>query len=689
MNREIYTYTDLTKLKESSIYQKIKHYPQITVSADLRKGLNGTIERDYVEGLFSGDDSVYITEFHSVAQAFNKDWGTDQSKFNEMIILSEYIRQRMDEVRQDKRQMNWLTGCMRNIDSLLSSIVLMEQAEIRAEDIDTDGERNLELMLNAWNYLAERDPVIKAFRKSMSKSYSKSTWDPILKAAFKTDISFDEIETIVFHGFYYITPLQEKIMKLLEDAGYNLIFFFQYDERFPFVYEIWDETYSESRGYPPKNEWHMEKSDDYDPYGEIFEGKKEVSLTNNLRIKEYATEMEFVNDVKRIRKQGYSVYSSDFKTANKILKDYFPEEYGERKILSYPVGQFVSILNQMWDDERQTIVLDDEKLIECFSSGWLSVGGVAGRQYLQDLIYILPFFVGCHTVEEWADRIELLKMIRRHAVEPFFEELDAVESVSRWQEAIGNPLANFSMFAVETEKLDVILLLIQQLLDMATELFGENRLIRVSDHIIKLDQILKRYEISNELYEEERKLVADIFEKLGQPSDFDAKCAPADIANALNLFICGRYEEGEIQTNRVGLVYPLFFVDAACIKNKSKVHICMCDVNAMPGGNKEYVWPLTSMVMHRCYEKTHNSLVINLMQIMESTAHCNRYFMYSALKNKDVTISWVSSVGDKLLAQSPYIKLVCDAVGIEPEPAIRNMITFKRVADSEYGKARI
>ena len=110
MNREIYTYTDLTKLKESSIYQKIKHYPQITVSADLRKGLNGTIERDYVEGLFSGDDSVYITEFHSVAQAFNKDWGTDQSKFNEMIILSEYIRQRMDEVRQDKRQMNWLTG---------------------------------------------------------------------------------------------------------------------------------------------------------------------------------------------------------------------------------------------------------------------------------------------------------------------------------------------------------------------------------------------------------------------------------------------------------------------------------------------------------------------------------------------------------------------------------------------------
>ena len=689
MNREIYTYTDLTKLKESKLFQEIKYYPQVTVSADLRKGLNGTVDRDHVEGLFSGDKSIRITEFHSLAQALNKDWGTDQSKFNEMIILSEYIRQRMTDAGQDRKKINWLTGCMRNIGSLLSSIVLMEQAEIKAEDICTDGERNLELMLDAWKYLAERDPAIKTFRKNMSKTYTKSTWEPILKAAFKSDESFAGVDTIVFHGFYYITPLQEKIMCLLEEAGYKLIFLFQYDERYPFVYEIWDETYSESRGYPPKNQWHMEKSKEADVYGDIFEGKKNVSVPNKLRFKEYASIMEFVNDVKHVRKQGYSIYSSDFKSANKILRDYFPEEYGERKILSYPVGQFVSVLNQMWDDERQTIALDEESLIECFSSGWLSVGGVAGRRYLQDLTYIMPFFAGCHTVDEWGERIDLLKKIRQEAIEPFLVDLDADESVSRWQEAIGNPMANFSMFAVETKKLDVILSLIRQLLDMATELFGKNQVIRVSDHISKLDQILKRHEISDEMYDEERELVGDIFEKLGQPSDFDAKCAPADIANALNLFICGRFEEGEIQTNRVGMVYPIYFVDAACIKNKSKVHVCMCDVNAMPGGNKEYVWPLSSPVMHQCYEKTHNPLVINLMQIMESTAHCNRFFLYCALKNKDVTVSWVSNVGGKLLAQSPYIKLVCDAAGIELDPAKRNTITFPRVAESAYGSGRI
>lgn len=688
MSREIYTYTDLSKLGESSLFREIRYYPQVTVSADLRKGLVGTHTKDYVDGLFASDSRMLVTEFHNLAQAVYEDWATDQSKFNEMILLSEFVRGKLSEAAGDKKKTNWLIGCMRNLGSILSAIILLEQAEVRPEQITAGGERNLELMLEAWKYLIDRDPAIQTFRKNLNRPNTKALWETILRKAFKTD-AFTGKDTIVFHGLYYITPLQEKIIGSMEEAGYRLIFLIPYDERYPFVYEIWDETYSEKRGYPPKAEWHMEKTTAPDPYGDIFSGKKSVTIHNRLQMKEYASVMEFVNAVKDIKKQGYSIYSSDYKGANKILKDYFPEEYGERKILSYPIGQFVSILNQMWDEERQTIILDDENLIECFSSGWLSVNGVSGRQYLQDLTYVLPFFTGCHTVSEWTERIELLKQIRRDAVEPFVTDLDPEESVARWQEAIGNPMANFSMFAVETEKLDVILSLIQQLLTMATDLFGNNQVIRVSEHIGKLDQILKRHEVSNEMYAEERAIVGDIFEKLGQSGGFDAKVAPSDIANALNLFLCGRFEEGEIQTNRIGLVYPMYQIDAACIKNKSKVHVCMCDVNAMPGGNKEYIWPLTAPVVHDCYKRTQNPLLVNLMQIMESTALCNRYFMYVALKNKDVTVSWVSTVGEKMLAPSPYIKLISGATGQQVALAKRHQITFSRVANAAYGRDRI
>ncbi|MGO5167875.1 hypothetical protein ACTQ4Q_07460 [Bacillota bacterium LCP21S3_D9] len=689
MSREIYTYTDLTKLGESKLFQEIRYFPQVTVSADLRKDLIGTQARDFVNGIFANDSRMLVTEFHNLAQAVYGDWGTDQGKFGEMILLSEYVRQKLNTAAGDKKETNWLIGCMRNLGSILSAIILLEQADVRPEHLVSDGERNLDLMLGAWKYLIEKDPVIQAFRKDCARHNTKETWEPILRKAFRTEASFATTEAIVFHGLYYITPLQEKIICSLEKAGYRVIFLIPYDERYPFVYEIWDETYSEKRGYPLKVNWHMEKSSWPDPYGDLFEGKKDISSPDRLQVREYASVMEFVNDVKNIRSHGYSIYSSDYKTANKILKDYFPEEYGDRKILSYPIGQFVSVLNQMWDEERQTIILDEDSLIECFSSGWLSVNGTSGRQYLQDLTYLLPFFTGCHTVDEWTARIELLKKIRKDSIDPFLMDLDPEESVARWQEAIGNPMANFSMFAVETEKLDVILSLIRQLLDMASDLFQNNQVIRVSEHINKLDQILRRYEVSNEMYAEERAIVGDIFEKLGQPGIFDARVAPSDIANALNLFLCGRLEEGEIQTNRIGLVYPMYQIDAACIKNNSKVHVCMCDVNAMPGGNKEYIWPLTAPVIHDCYKRTQNPLLINMMQIMESTAICNRYFMYVALKNKDVTVSWVSTVGEKLLAPSPYIKLILSATGQNLSRARRHQITFSRVADAVYGRERV
>ena len=283
----------------------------------------------------------------------------------------------------------------------------------------------------------------------------------------------------------------------------------------------------------------------------------------------------------------------------------------------------------------------------------------------------------------------MLKKIQNDAEEPFQIDSDAEESVARWQEAVGNPLINFSPFSIASKKLDIITSLIRQVLDMATELFGKQQTVRVSDHIRKLDHILKRHEVSKEIYDEERSIVGDIFKKLGQPGEFDAECNPSDIARALNFYLCGRFEEGEIQTNRVGLVYPMYFIDAACIKNKSKVHICMCDVNAMPGGNKEYVWPLTSDVIRDCYKKTRNQLLVNMMQIMENTSLCNRYFMYCALKNKDVTVSWVSTIGDKKLAPSPYIKLILEATRLKLTPAKQHALTFARVADSIYGEGRI
>ena len=686
MSRKVYTYTDLSKINTSKNFIELMKYPQIVVSTDLRKCLNGRPEFDKVQGLVN-NANFKVTDFHSFSCAIDEDWNTDQSKFMEMILLSEFMRGKLNVSGKDAKDTHWLNGCMRNLDAMLSAIILLEQSNVMPTDIEPKNNRNLALLVEAWRHLEKADSSIKVFRNKMKSLCNKNAWSSVLKKVFGLD-SVSGIDTLVFHGFYYITPHQERIMNLLEMAGFQLIFLIPYDQRYPYVYEIWEQTYSEARGFESKSNWKIEKSNESDPYGEIFEGKV-GTIQNKLVLREYASIMEFVDDVKHIKELGFSIYSSDFKAANLLLKEYFPEDYGERKILSYPIGQFINVLNRMWDNSENTIVIEEEQLIECFSSGWLAVDGIAGKEYMQDLMYILPFFKGCRKIEAWEKKIKLLNEIRKNAIEPFELELDSDVTISRWQEAIGSPLKNFSVFSVEPENVDIILKLIKQLLNMARELFGNNSIVNVQEHIRTLDYILKKHEHSNELYIEERELIGEIFEKLGADNRFNAECHPADIAKALELFVCGKYEEGEIQTNRVGLVYPLYFVDAACVKNRSKVHLCMSDVERLPGKNKDYIWPLTSKIVKEIYCKTKNRYLLNLMQIMESNIICNRYFTYVALKNKEVTLSWISTMGEKMLAPSPYIKLLLETTDVKLTPSVRNAVTSKRVSEAPVYMSRI
>lgn len=704
MRREIYTYTDLRKLRDAWYYDDLKNYPQITVSTDLQKGLKGTKRRESFEGklkidslvgLLAADNSI-IHDFKFISDVIIPKWTTDATKFRETIILTEFFRQTIAKNAEDKRIRNWLSACKKNISSILSAIILLEECGIRPEELEFTADRTLNLFIEAWNYLAENDVsypgtnsmTVKVFRETMENLETDNAWN----AVFNKIYGNEHPKKIILHGFYYLTPLQERIFSLMEKHGIQLVMLFPYDERYPFANEIWEQTYSEENGYPAKHEWHMQKPDALDPYGEIFEGNK-VQVPNKLTIKKYDSIVEFADDVRRIKNNGYAMYSTNHHAANGILKNFYPEEYGERKLLSYPIGQFVNTLNQMWDDDRQTIIMDEDSLIECFSSGWLMVDQISGKQYLQDLTYVMPFFGGCETVVEWEQRIYQLESIQTGILDEFYEELDADEAVARWQQVMGNPLNQFSPFSVKPERLKIILKLIKQLLNMAKELFGSNEPVRVKDHMNKLDIILKSYEMSGDLYDEELKLVEEIFQKLDDPINATAKGYPSDIAAALNVYLTGRLDDSEIQSNKVGLVMPMYQIDAASIKNDSKVHICFCDIENMPGKRKHYVWPITTSVINKLYYRraeNNRRLLNNMKHVMEDSIATNRYFIYSAIKNRDVELSYITNLHGEPMTPSPYIVMLEDALGIESKNAWKNhFITYGNVESSEYAESRI
>ena len=686
MSRAVYTYTELNTLVSTDNFSKLRHYPIITVSTDIRKSLYGNRSVDRVQGLVSSDASFRTTDFQTFSRVIIKGWNSDRSKFSETAIVSEFLNNKLKAVQPGSNEYNWLRGYIRNIDSIISSFILLELAGMKPEDFDEEDNKNIVLFLEIWKTLLEKDFYVNEFHSRMEQFTDKESWNDIFKDLLKTN-SARTVDKIVFMGFYYITPFQERVMRLLEKCGFELVFLINYDSRFPYVYKIWDETYSEQMGFAPRSSWFVEESSEYDPYGLIFEGK-EASVSNKLTIREYSSSIEFMDDVRKDKRNGIAVYSSDFKRTNNILKMYFPEDYGDRKLLSYPVGHFVNVLTSLWDEELETIVIDEEKLVDGFLSGWLSAEGKSAKQYVKDLMYILPFFKNCRSLEQWKSRLDYLEKIYSDVLECFRKGTDSDIAIARWQQAVENPLGNFSMFALESERFTTICILLRSLFAMAEEIYDKNKEVTVSEYIERLLKILKRNTPSDDIYIEERQIIEDIFNSLSD-KNVSTLNRPSDISKALDYYITGRFDNDELETTRVGLVYPLYFVDAACVKNNSKVHICMCDVERLPGSDKKYTFPLTSTTIERVYAKTGNTLLLNMMEIMKATIMCNRYFIYCALKNNEVILSWISIVNDKKLAPSPYIKLLSNKLDIAIRASKRNRIRYNDVAEANTFVERV
>ena len=120
----------------------------------------------------------------------------------------------------------------------------------------------------------------------------------------------------------------------------------QDEEQYPYANQIWEYLYDHKNGFPEKKMWIRQDADiKINPLGEIFETGEKTSASN-ISIIKYNNTVEFIEDIPRIKEAGYYIYCADDRAANNMLKDYYPEQYETRNLLSYPIGQFVYALHR-------------------------------------------------------------------------------------------------------------------------------------------------------------------------------------------------------------------------------------------------------------------------------------------------------------------------------------------------------
>ncbi|WP_434797376.1 hypothetical protein [Terrisporobacter vanillatitrophus] len=685
MNTKIINYTDITKIDRISEFNIIKDTLHICAASSTTKAMYKC---------YGNKMNAPILSVGNITKSLVDEWESSVVKLSQYTNLTRIIKELVEVYKETKSNYEeyneLLRGFRRNQKEVLNSIRSLVECNIYPHEFNCETIED-EVFKDIWNGMETdgRDQSILAFRNEFYSNLNrKDKFEKKFKKALtyaqekeKVNIEKYNIKDIkripnkiVLHGFYYIRPIQDRMIKLIEDLGIEIIYLNWYDNKYPKIFEIWDKTFDEKFGYPNFSERiYKDNKINYrwcDLFAGIYEGNisdddvKEIDKST-LDIKSYDNIMTFLNDYNEIENY-FSPVSNDI---NNLFKDYYPERYNSRHLLSYPIGQFLYQLHLMWDDNESQIILDFNSIEEYFSSGWLSIKKdgktINARDYTYDLYCIKEYFNNCRTIDEWKDRLVLLKYIKDNIVSNMDSDCDKLNINYRFHKMASNPFLNFSFFSIDENRLDDISNFINKIIDIGINLFNEDKETNLEKYFKKLDKVIESNDFSL-VDKVEQDIVNEIRNKLSYKLPYEVNCFPEDIAEGLILFLGGKFEEDENdkkESDKSQIVEPLEKIESSymlCDEGET-IHICQVSEHDIPGGKMSYSWPLNKYNLGRLElnDENKNRLLKRMKLIVEDRNLINRYLFYCALHSeKKIKISWIKNVDGEKLEQSIFIKLL-------------------------------
>lgn len=653
MARYVYTCNSKQLLNDWKSYDTVKVIPHITAT----KELADRIKNSFPDVKFSEGIGDIIDEIVPM-------WNSMETGFQQFINLSKVIREYLPDEECALKQ-----SFKKNKRDLLNAIRVLVEADINPEDIMPTSEEE-KMFSEIWWELEELDAGIYEFRKTMRNFMKdKSTAGTVLSEIGIASNS----KYIILHGFYFITPIQERLFKLLESVGFGLVFLADCGNENYGVNEIWEQTFSDKGIYKWENAG-IEST--YEPLSGFYSKLNDSGeiLHNDIKIIKYHTEMDFVADFQRLKAEGFHVYSTDTETVELLLKEFYPEAFQKRNLLAYPIGQYIYQLHGMWNDNEERIEIEMESLYACFSSGWLTYEGKNANAFISDLAKLAPYIEDCITIDEWEKRIELIREIR-HKVFPLLEKHIAKKEGDSvyFHELMANPLRNFSCFTIPENRLEVIFAFINKLISDIKILFndGKDNTTNIRNHLKKLQVMI--CDGREELVHEEERIIADELIsrfKFGR-MEID-ECNIADMAEAIMLIAgSGIINEDEQCIDSVfnkRLVKPFVQVDITSSISPEKVHVCLADETRLPNVTSNYIWPISNNLLDNLNCTDYQKRYVDIFKsIHVNRVIASRYLMNCALRNSYVEFSWIEEDDGKKIEKSPYLQLLEMGYGIETE----------------------
>ena len=431
MSIAIYTYRNPYNLNKEEYWNEIKGCPYFCVSQTMVNGLKTIYKNDFQQGR--------VTTIQYLVDSLFEYWESTACKIKQHTDIDNIISSGLSPVLGNSMQENIVRAFLYNREEVFESLRVMFELNININDIVSD------------KLTPEQKFIVEVFKKILSSEkkkdfflrddFSEADIDVALdramqKARKDLDCSVIDKDRVIIHGVHQFSPIMLRAIEKIAEYK-KVVLLFNYQPQYKNIYQTWIDIYSAfdcpildssavefrpSLSFPISYEGNLLA----DNIGKLTNGQlASVSPDSNFEIIEFDNMTEFAgyvadifntaenmdpeNPMKQMREQIYAANSA----ANDILKIYFPEQFGERQFLDYPLGHFFLAVANMWDSvNNEMIITDINDVKECLEAGILK------EDYLGELVSIFgrmsAVFEGCTSIEEMLKRLKRLKKSKRH-----------------------------------------------------------------------------------------------------------------------------------------------------------------------------------------------------------------------------------------------------------------------------------
>lgn len=607
MSIAIYTYRDPYSLDKEPYWEEVKNCPYFCVSQTLVNGLKGIYRKDFSQGR--------VTTVQALISNLYTDWEATSTIVKQHTDIDNIITSGLPAILDNDRQENVSRAFLFNREEVFKSIRVMFELDMDTNDILED------------KLTPEQKFILEIYKKILNSSsredfylqtdFSEFSLNDALNKAMESSKQGNELDVhsivkdrIVIHGVHQFSPIMLRAIERLSKYK-KVILLFNYQPQYKNTYQTWIDVYSafdcnitdfEGMEFKPS----LENLESYesnvlaDNLGKLMNGQtKDLVLNNKPEILEFDNVTEFASYVANMFSKAEKInpespmsvmpeqiYAADV-AVNDILRIYFPEQFGERQFLDYPLGHFFLAIANMWDSQNNQILISDiNDIKECLEAGILR------EEYSGQLSTIwrksAVLFEGCTSVEGMLKRIQQLERNKRRLK-------DADETV---KEQIGH-ISYYSVNKAEIARLKQALSDLNELASYFYEDF-ENQAHNFKEFYRRLKRYLQEEVLdSQNLGDEFTDIIRRVLDRLSEVEDIDASASFECLKATMSIYLKQETKPGKsanwIVRNFEQIDGDILRSKHAQETGKSVIYhfACLTDEDIDAVKRSDFPWPLT------------------------------------------------------------------------------------------------